>query len=336
MNGSSPRDCLYFVAPRQVQVVQEPICAPGAQQMLVKTVVSAISPGSELLVYRGEVPDDMPLDACIPGLTGGSSFPLKYGYSAVGRVIDVGADVSPRWLDTLVFSLHAHESLFLASAQELQPVPAGVSPEDAALFANVEAAVTLVLDGRPLVGEHVAVFGQGVVGLLTTALLARFPLAGLVTLDRHPLRRRLSTQMGAHEVVDPAAGPKPADGSVDLTYELSGDPAVLDHAIAVTGFHGRVVIGSWYGERRADLHLGGAFHRSRMRLVSSQVSTIDPTLTGRWTTARRRQVTWNLLSQLGPARLVTHRFSFTDAAEAYDLLDRHPDEAVQVLLTYGA
>jgi threonine dehydrogenase-like Zn-dependent dehydrogenase len=144
---------------------------------------------------------------------------------------------------------------------------------------------------------------------------------------------------GAQQVaLDPAA-PAPGverDPDFDLSYELSGSPAALDRAIAVTGFSGRVVIGSWYGERRAPLNLGDAFHRSRMRLQSSQVSTIDPALSGRWTNDRRRQVTWRLLAELDLAALVTHRFPLAAAADAYALLDEHPDEALQVLLTYEA
>jgi 2-desacetyl-2-hydroxyethyl bacteriochlorophyllide A dehydrogenase len=336
MKGSSSRESLYFVAPNQVAVVEEPLAAPSGQQMLVETVVSAISPGTELLVYRGEVPAGMPLDASIAGLTDSASFPVKYGYSAVGKVIAVGGEVTPDWLGRTVFSFHPHESHFLACARELVPLPEGVAPEDAALFPNVETAVTLMMDGRPLIGENVAVFGQGIVGLLTTALLARFPLSGLVTFDLHPRRRRLSMKLGAHEAVDPAAQLDAEHRSFDLTYELSGNPAALDQAIAVTGFHGRVVIGSWYGERRARLHLGGSFHRSRIQLVSSQVSTIDPTLTGRWSPDRRRRLTWTMLSELKPARLVTHRLPFSAAAEAYELLDRHPHQTIQVLLTYGA
>jgi 2-desacetyl-2-hydroxyethyl bacteriochlorophyllide A dehydrogenase len=336
MNGSSQRRSLYFTAPRQVAVVEEPIAQPSAGELLVETIVSAISPGTELLVYRDEVPAAMALDASIPGLTGTSRFPLKYGYSAVGRVVAAGPGADGDWLGRLVFSMHPHESHFLAAEQDLQPVPDGICVDDAALFANVETAVTLTMDGRPMVGEHVAVFGQGVVGLLTTALLARFPLASLVTVDPHPLRRRLSSEMGAREAVDPAALPDAGERAFDLTYELSGRPNVLDQAIAVTRFHGRVVIGSWYGQRRAPLDLGGAFHRSRMQLVSSQVSTIDPALSGRWTPERRRAVTWGLLADLRPARLVTQRFGLAAAADAYALLERHPDEAVQILLTYGA
>ncbi|HEV7806299.1 MAG TPA: zinc-binding alcohol dehydrogenase [Solirubrobacteraceae bacterium] len=329
---------MYFTAPRQVAVVEEPIAQPSAGELLVETIVSAISPGTELLVYRDEVPATMTLDASIPGLTGTSRFPMKYGYAAVGRVVAAGPAADGDWLGRLVFSMNPHESHFLAAAQDLLPVPDGIGADDAALFANVETAVTLTMDGRPMVGEHVAVFGQGVVGLLTTALLARFPLAGLVTVDLHPLRRRLSIELGAQEAVDPGAGAGVDAGErgFDLTYELSGSPDVLDQAIAVTRFHGRVVIGSWYGKRRAPVDLGGTFHRSRMQLVSSQVSTIDPALSGRWTSERRRGVAWSLLGDLRPARIVTHRVPLAAAADAYELLDRHPDEAVQILLTYGA
>jgi 2-desacetyl-2-hydroxyethyl bacteriochlorophyllide A dehydrogenase len=335
---ASSRGALHFVRPRGVVVVEEPIAEPGRNELLVQTIVSAISPGTELLVYRGEVPPGMALDASIASLGAAARFPCKYGYSTVGRVVALGADVGEEWLDRLVFSLHPHETRFLARVEELHQVPPGVSAEDAALYPSVETALTLVMDGRPMIGEHVAVFGQGVVGLLVTALLARHPLASLLAVDLHPLRRRLSRELGAHEVIDPADAHARggSDRGYDLTYELSGDPATLDDAIAATGFGGRVVIGSWYGERSAPLALGGAFHRSRMRLLSSQVSTIDPSLTGRWSMDRRREVAWGLVAELGLARLVTHRFAFGAAGEAYELLDRHPEQAVQVLLDYDA
>ncbi len=336
MNGPRPRRSLCFSAPRRVAVVEGEIAAPAAGELLVETIVSAISPGSELLVYRDELPPGIDLDASIAELRRSPAYPVKYGYAAVGRVLEVGPGVSEEWLGSLVFGLHPHESHFLARPAELAPVPDGVSAEDAALFANLETAVTLVMDGRPMIGEHVAVCGAGVVGLLTTALLADFPLASLVSFDLHPLRRRLSVELGAHDAIDPAAGVGAREQTFDLSYELSGRPHVLDQSIALTRFHGRVVIGSWYGERRAPVDLGGTFHRSRIALISSQVSTIDPSLSGRWSLERRRQITWRLLCGLRPGRIVTHRFPLAAAADAYELLDRHPDEAVQVLLTYGA
>ena len=329
---------MYFVAPRQVAVREEPLSPPAAGQVLVETLVSAISPGTEMLLYRGQVPADMPLDTSIPALAGTPAFPVKYGYAAVGRVAQLGAEVSPEWQGKLVVSLHPHESHFLAWPSELILTPPGVPLEDAAFLPNVETAVTFLMDGQPIVGEDVAVFGQGLVGLLTTALLARLPLSSLVTIDRHALRREWSRHLGAHRVVDPAV-PGELDrlrSSFDLTYELSGNPAALDEAIAVTGFHGRVVIGSWYGDQRANLSLGGRFHRSRIRLVSSQVSTIAPEWSGRWSKARRLEVAWRMLAEVEPGGLITHRVPVARAAEAYDLLDRRPEEAVAVLLTYEA
>ena len=189
---------------------------------------------------------------------------------------------------------------------------------------NMETAVNFLMDGQPLIGEQVVVFGQGVVGLLTTALLARLPLARLLTLDRYPLRRQASLALGAHASLDPAEPQEltrlhtmlqQGQQGADLTYELSGNPAALDQAIAATGFSGRVVIGSWYGQKRADINLGGRFHRSRMRLISSQVSTLAPQWTGRWSKARRLQVAWWMLEQVRPAHLITHRFPLAQAAQ---------------------
>jgi threonine dehydrogenase-like Zn-dependent dehydrogenase len=217
--------------------------------------------------------------------------------------------------------------------------------DEAAFLPNMETAVSLLMDGRPVVGEKVVVFGQGVVGLLTTALLARTPLSKLVTMDKYPLRQNESLALGAHAALDPEAqdaltelmtmlADETTDAGADLSYELSGNPAALDMAIAATGFNGRVVIGSWYGQKRADLDLGGRFHRSRIRLSSSQVSTIAPDLTGRWNKSRRLRVAIALLKELKPSRLITHRFPFSRVAEAYALIDQHPEQCIQVILTY--
>jgi 2-desacetyl-2-hydroxyethyl bacteriochlorophyllide A dehydrogenase len=330
------RQSLVFVSPHQVEVREEALLPPGPGEVLVQTLVSAISPGTEMLVYRGHVPKNMPLDASIPGMTGAVSYPVKYGYASVGRVVELGDGVDAEWNDRVTFSLHPHESHYVVPTDQLTPLPAGLSIEQAALFPHAETAVTFVMDGRPLIGEDVAVFGQGVVGLMTTALLARFPLSTLVAVDRHPLRRKLSLDLGAHRSVDPAddADVEAMTASFDLVYELSGSPDALDLAVGVTGFRGRVVIGSWYGDRRVDLALGGAFHRSRMTLSSSQVSTIDPQFAGRWDRARRATAAWRMLADVDCSRLVTHRFPFADAPAAYELVDRAPDATVQVLLDY--
>ena len=331
---------LFFTAPGQVEVREQKLPAPGVNQVLVQTLVSAISTGTELLLYRGQFPQEMEVDQNIPALAGEFHYPLKYGYSTVGRVVETGAGVDSGWQGKLVFAFNPHESAFLTSVDTLQPVPEDIAPEEAVFLPNMETALNLVMDGRPVIGERVVVLGQGVVGLLTTALLAYFPLGDLVTLERYALRRRASLDFGAHASLDPdAAGSVQTlqarlPGGSDLSFELSGSPQALDHAIDLTGFDGRVIIGSWYGQKRADLNLGGRFHRSRIRLVSSQVSTIAPELSGRWDRTRRFAVAWEMVRKVRPGRLISRRLEIGDAASAYRLLDQQPGEAIQILFTY--
>jgi 2-desacetyl-2-hydroxyethyl bacteriochlorophyllide A dehydrogenase len=327
------RRSLYFTAPRQVELRAEPLPAPSSGELLVRTRLSAISPGTELLVYRGEAPRELAADETINSLTGSLAFPLKYGYSSVGVVVAVGAGVDTNWLGQRVFAFNPHETEFVCAAAGAQLVPNDVADDDAVFLPNMESAVNFVLDGHPHIGERVAVVGQGVVGLLTTALLARMALTHLLTLDQFALRREQSLLLGAHASIDPAASVAWHE-QADLTFELSGSPLALDGAIALTGFNGRVVVGSWYGTKRTPLDLGGRFHRSRIQMMSSQVSTLTPSLLSRWDKARRLQVAWQMLREVRPARLITHRLAFSDAALAYSLLDEQPDRAIQVVMTF--
>jgi 2-desacetyl-2-hydroxyethyl bacteriochlorophyllide A dehydrogenase len=339
------RLAVCFSAPRQAETVAEALPPPGPDEVTVAALLSAISAGSELLVYRGQAPSDLPVDDTIEALGGGFGFPIRYGYSLVGQVAALGSQVDPAWLGRQVFAFHPHASHFNARPEHLIPLPPGIPPEEAVFLPNMETAVSLLMDGRPLIGEQVAVFGQGIVGLLTTSLLARFPLASLLTLDAYPARREASLASGATASLDPAApdalaqmrqalGAEGRYAGADLVYELSGSPAALDQAIAAAGFAGRVVIGSWYGAKPASLSLGGRFHRARLSLVSSQVSSLAPELSGRWDKPRRLETAWQSLRRARPSRFVTQRFPVQQAGQAYRLLDTHPETAIQVLLTY--
>jgi 2-desacetyl-2-hydroxyethyl bacteriochlorophyllide A dehydrogenase len=336
---------LYFTGSRSVEIRENNLPSPPPGEVLVQTLFSAISPGSELLAYRGLFPQNLPVDETITSLKGPFSYPMKYGYSVVGKVISLGKNTSHEWEGRTVFSFHPHESHFLAAPSDLFPLPPDVTPEEALFLPNLETAVNFMMDGRPVIGEQVVVFGQGIVGLLTTALLSMHPLACLITLDMQPLRRKYSLMAGAHasldssepgvisSLVDQLKSSEAREGA-DLVYEISGSPEALEQSIAVAGFHGRIVIGSWYGLKAVNLSLGGRFHRSRIRLISSQVSSINPKFLGRWTKSRRLEVAWSLLEKVQPVRYITHRFPFSRAAEAYNLLDRHPEESVQIIFSY--
>jgi threonine dehydrogenase-like Zn-dependent dehydrogenase len=177
------------------------------------------------------------------------------------------------------------------------------------------------------------------VGLLTAALLREFPLECLVTADLHPVRRQASAELGVTAALDPANQDFMADArshtggaGFDVVIELTGNPGALDHAVHAAAFSGRVIVGSYYGRKRAAVDLGDRFHRSRIRLQSSQVSTIAPELSGRWDKQRRFAVAWDFIRRIHPSRWITHRFSINEAAAAFQLLDSAPQSTIQVVL----
>ncbi len=325
------RKAIYFDAPYQVSVQEEEIPALAAAQALVRTTLSAISAGTEMLFYRGQFPQEMAVDASIDALEEQSGYPMKYGYCAVGSVEELGENVDKNLLGKRVFSFQPHQSHFVADANALFEIPENLSDEDAVFLPNMETAVNLVMDAKPVIGERVIVFGQGIVGLLTASLLRQFPLKRLVVVDPVPLRRQAALALG----VDAAFAPDElTENDFDLALELSGVPNALNAAIGVVDFAGRVVVGSWYGQKPVSLNLGGRFHRERIQLISSQVSTIAPQFGGRWDKARRFGVVLEMLGRVKPSQWISSRIPFGAADQAYVTLDARPQDVLQVILTY--
>jgi 2-desacetyl-2-hydroxyethyl bacteriochlorophyllide A dehydrogenase len=304
----------------------------------VRAIASAISHGTEMLVYRGQVPPDLELD--LPTLQGSFAFPIKYGYACVGQIVEVGADVQNLAEGDRVFVHHPHQTEYIVPASLPVRLPPGLAPELGVFVANLETAVNVTLDAGLRLGERTVIFGQGVVGLLIDALARRAGAGLVVGVDPLPGRRDLALAMGAHQALVPSASlpeeiRRLTDAvGADVTIEVSGQTEALQSAIESVAFGGTVVVASWYGTKPASLALGGAFHRRRLRLVSSQVSTIDAALQPRWTRERRLALARDLLAELPLATLISHRVPFRQAADAYRLVDERPGETAQVLLTY--
>lgn len=338
------RRALWIEEPGRAQVREETAPAPEAGEISVRVLLSALSAGTERMFFEGRVPSGTQVDPNLPAHDARLDYPLKYGYAAVGIVDQVGSAVDADWQGQQVFAFHPHESRFNCPPDQVVPLPSDLPLQDAVFLANVETAVSLLLDAAPLIGERVVVHGQGVVGLLTTALLAELPLDQLIAVEPARNRRELAQSLGAKAALDPGvAQPEQqlrallseteADGA-DLSFELSGSSQALNLALATTGFTGRIVVGAWYGEAPLNVQLGERFHRGRVHLISSQVSTLDPRLRGRWSKARRLQVALAALRRLQPSRLISHRVPIERAADAYALLGK-PDESVQVVISYG-
>jgi len=269
----------WTVAPGRGEMRAEPLPPHDAGQMLVRTLASGVSRGTEALVFAGRVPDSQHAAMRAPLMGGDFPFPVKYGYSAVG-VVD----------GQRVFVLHPHQDSFRAPANMCIPVPGGVPTQRAVLAANMETALNLAWDAAPLPAERVLVIGAGVVGLLAASLLARIPAAQVTVVDTNPARAALARQFGCD-----FAFPDAAPGDQELIVHASASEAGLRLALDRAAFEARIVEASWYGDAAPTVPLGEAFHSRRLRLVATQVGAVATPMRGRRSHAERLAIALELL-----------------------------------------
>lgn len=337
---------IFHTEPEKSEVREIELASPNDNEVVIETLCSAISPGTESMIYRGKMPRGMPGDSNIQSLCDNLEYPFTYGYALIGTVIEHGINVDPNWRGRKVFAFHPHQSRAVISIQDCLPIPDNISPDDALFLPNMESALNFVMDANPVFGSRIIVFGLGVVGLLTCKLLDKLPLASLIAADPLEYRRQERIKTGLPDVIDPfdenqwqsllneLFSDPDADG-VDIAFELSGNMQALDQAIKATGFSGTIVLGSWYGSQNRMLDLGSHFHRRRVNLVSSQVSTIHPRLTGRWTKQRRINLAWKMIRGIRPASLITHRFHPQDCDRAFQITSTRLENSLQVIFEYS-
>ena len=287
--------------------------------VLVTCLASGVSRGTEALVFAGQVPPNQYETMRAPLMGGAFPFPVKYGYSAVGRRDD-GARV---------FVLHPHQDRFLAPAEMCIAVPDAVPTPRAVLAANMETALNICWDAACLPGERVLVIGAGVVGMLTASLLARIPGTVVTVVDIDPARAERARLFGCRFVL-PAAAP----GEQDLVVHASASEAGLRLALACAGNEARIVEASWYGDRAPAVPLGEAFHARRLRLMASQVGQVAPAMRGRVTHGQRLAMALGLLEDARYDALLAPPTRFADLPAAMPALlaDRR---GLCSVITYG-
>jgi 2-desacetyl-2-hydroxyethyl bacteriochlorophyllide A dehydrogenase len=326
-----------FVAPRQVEVREHEVPEPGDGQLLVRTLYSGISAGTEMLAYRGEIDPQLPLDSLIPALSGRFGYPFRYGYSCVGRV-ERSRAATPKGSPegSIVFAFHPHQDLFVVDAADTVPLGA-VNPRVGTLFPLVEAALQITLDAGNVLEQPVVVVGLGAVGILTAALLLRVG-ARVVAAEPRPWRREAAAAFGVTAILPDdlewVVAAQTNGAGVPLVVEVSGDPAALAAALPLLAHEGTALVASWYGLRPVALPLGGEFHRRRLTIRSTQVSTIPASLTATWTHDQRRAAARRLLEELPVQVLASHVFPFEDAAAAYAAVDRGEPGMLHAALSY--
>ena len=301
--------------------------------MLIRTSMSGISGGTEMLAYRGELDPDVAVDETIGALGGTFTYPFRYGYSCVGVVERSRAELEE---GALVFAFHPHQDRFIANAGDVVPL-GSADPRHATMFPLVETALQISLDAGPLLGEPVVLFGLGAVGSLTALLLQRAG-AHVLAVDTQPWRRQAAGELGidaiAPDELPVVLGSDGRPARVPLVIEVSGNPDALGTALGLLSHEGVALVASWYGAKAVSLPLGGDFHRRRLTIRSTQVSTIPARLSDRWTPERRRACVVDLLGELPLAALATHTFPFDHAPDAYAAIDAGLDGLIHVALGY--
>jgi len=315
----------WVTAPGRGEIRAQRLRSPASGELLIRTLASAISRGSESLVFRGEVPESEWGRMRCPFQEGEFPAPVKYGYSVVGIVEEGPVEA----LGRRVFCLHPHQDRFIVPWDAVADIPEDVPDRRAALAANMETAVNGLWDATPGPGDRISVIGAGVVGCLTAALAARLPGAEVELIDIDPNRDGIAAVLGCR-----FAAPSKACPEADLVIHASGTPDGLTTALAIAGFEATVLEMSWYGTRTVPLALGSAFHSRRLTLRSSQVGSVPAVRRQRWSRHRRLALALSLLRNPVFDLLLSGESAFAALPELMPRLARSPPGVLCHTLRY--
>ncbi len=294
----------FWVAePGRGEIRSETLPVPQAGEALVRTLFTAVSRGTEALVFNGKVPRSEHERMRAPFQAGEFPAPVKYGYCNVGVVEQGPAELRGR----RVFCLYPHQTRYVAPAAALHALPDDVPPARAVLAANLETAVNALWDARPGIGDRLAVVGAGTVGCLAAWLATRIAAVEVERVDVDERKRAAATALGV-----PFRTPADARRDADVVLHTSGTAKGLATALELAGFEAAVVELSWYGDDTPAVPLGAAFHSRRLRLLSSQVGAVATAQRARWGHARRMQLVMRLLGSPELDSLVTGESPFDE------------------------
>src|SRR5215467_10533190 len=299
---------------------------PGPGDVVVRTVRSGISRGTETLVFRGGVPPDQCARMRAPFQEGDLPGPVKYGYLNVGAVEEGPAELRGR----TVFCLYPHQTAYVVPAGAVSVVPEDVPAARAVLAGAVETAVNALWDALPAVGDRVAVVGGGMVGCSVARLLHHHPALRVTLVDVDPGRADVAAALG----VDFAL-PDDAPEGLDLVVHTSATSDGLQRSLELLAREGTVIDLSWYGDSEVRLSLGGAFHDRRLAIRSSQVGTVSPARASRRTSADRLALALELLRDPAFDALLTGESRFDELPDVMARLAAGSLPALCHTITYG-
>ena len=315
----------WLAAPGRGEIRPVDVAATGPDEVLVRTLHSGVSRGTETLVFRGGVPESQHAAMRAPFQDGDFPAPVKYGYLNVGVVEQGPAHLTGR----TVFALYPHQTHYVVPADAVTVVPDAVPASRAVLAGTVETAVNALWDAAPLVGDRIAVVGAGMVGASVAAVLARFPGARVELVDANPDRATVAAALGVGFAL-----PADAAGDCDLVVHASATSAGLTRSLELLAPEATVIELSWYGDREVSVPLGEFFHSRRLVVRSSQVGGIAPARRGRRSYADRLAVALDLLADPIFDALLTGESAFADLPAVLPRLTSGELPALCHLITY--
>jgi NADPH:quinone reductase-like Zn-dependent oxidoreductase len=317
----------WIAAPGRGELRREPLPPPAADDVIVQTLFSGVSRGTESLVFRGAVPTSEYQRMRAPVQAGEFPAPVKYGYSSVGRVVG-GA---PRLRDALVFCLHPHQTQYVVPATAVQRLPGGLPPARAVLAANMETALNGIWDAELRPGDRASVVGAGSLGLLVAWLASRMPGCEVQLVDINPARAAIAQHLGLSFAL-----PDAARREADVVIHASGTQEGLNAALGLAGYEACVTELSWYGDRSVTVSLGGAFHSQRLVLRSSQVGSVAGVQRPRWTHARRLALALKLLREPLLDVLINSEGRFDELPAAMPVLTQAGSDVIMHRVVYDS
>jgi NADPH:quinone reductase-like Zn-dependent oxidoreductase len=298
---------------------------PGREDVLVRTLRSGVSRGTETLVFRGRVPPTEYAAMRAPFQEGEFPGPLKYGYLNVGAVEQGPAELRGR----TVFCLYPHQTAYVVPAISVRLVPEGVPPRRAVLAGTVETAVNALWDAGPLIGDRITVVGAGMVGCCVARLVSRFPGTQVTLVDVDASRADVAAALGVEFAL-----PSDADEGRDLVVHASATSAGLQRSLDLLAPEGTVIDLSWYGDAEVRLSLGGSFHSGRLGIRASQVGTVSPARRNRRTATDRLTLALKLLRDPAFDALLTGESTFWELPDAMARLAEGSLPALCHTITY--
>jgi threonine dehydrogenase-like Zn-dependent dehydrogenase len=305
--------------PGRGAIVRETLSPPAEGEVRVRTRYSAVSRGTESLVFRGEVPATLAASMRCPHQAGAFPAPVKYGYITVGVVEGGRGAEAEALMGRSVFCMHPHQDRYVVPVGDVIPLPGDVPAERAVLSPNLETAVNGVWDAGVGIGDRVAVVGAGVVGCLVARLCAAIPGTEVLAVDPEPSRAAVADALGFGWASEP-----PVDYEADVVFHASATEAGLRAALRLAGVESTVVELSWFGAAPISLPLGGAFHPRRITLRSSQVGRLPPERAPRWSHRRRMELALRLLGDPALDVLIRSESRFDDLPETLARLASSP------------